>query len=120
MIELNARFKKQHFIFFFESKVHEKTIFIIINVCLIIDVALCTSPEFIPEQVKSSFSFVVFNFITIVIIIGQMYLQRFAEKENKLLLSKSKYLYDLSKITKISCLLLTANLIFVTWIYDYF
>jgi hypothetical protein len=106
---------KNNFLTFFSNlKGPEKTIFIIINVCLIIDVALCTSPEFIPEQVKSSFSFVVFNFITIVIIIGQIYLQRFAEKENKLLLSKSKYLYYLSKITKICCLLLTANLIFVT------
>jgi hypothetical protein len=106
---------KNNFLTFFSNlKRPEKTIFIIINVCLIIDVALCTSPEFIPEQVKSSFSFVVFNLITIVIIIGQIYLQRFAEKENKLLLTKSKYLYYLSKITKISCLLLTANLIFVT------
>ena len=43
-----------------------------------------------------------------------MYLLRFAEKDNKLLLSKSKYLNYLSKITKISCYILTANLIFVT------
>jgi hypothetical protein len=100
--------------FFSNLKRPEKIIFILINICLIVDVAICTSPEFIPEQVKSSFSFVLFNFITIVIIIGQMYLQRFAEKDNKLLLSKSKYLNYLSKITKISCFLLTANLIFVT------
>jgi hypothetical protein len=43
-----------------------------------------------------------------------MYLQKFAEKDNKLLLTKSKYLNYLSKITKISCFVLTANLIFVT------
>ena len=106
---------KNKFLSFFSNlKGSKKIIFILINVCLIIDVAICTSPEFIPEQVKSSFSFVLFNLITIVIIIGQMYLQKFAEKDNKLLLTKSKYLNYLSKITKISCFVLTANLIFVT------
>jgi len=106
---------KNKFLSFFSNlKGSEKIIFILINVCLIIDVAICTSPEFIPEQVKSSFSFVLFNLITIVTIIGQMYLQKFAEKDNKLLLTKSKYLNYLSKITKISCFVLTANLIFVT------
>jgi len=106
---------KNKFLSFFSNlKGSEKIIFILINVCLIIDVAICTSPEFIPEQVKSSFSFVLFNLITIVIIMGQMYLQKFAEKDNKLLLTKSKYLNYLSKITKISCFVLTANLIFVT------
>jgi hypothetical protein len=108
------RSKNKFLSFFSNLKGSEKIIFILINVCLIIDVAICTSPEFIPEQVKSSFSFVLFNLITIVIIIGQMYLQKFAEKDNKLLLTKSKYLNYLSKITKISCFLLTANLIFVT------
>ena len=108
------RSKNKFLSFFSNLKGSEKIIFILINVCLIIDVAICTSPEFIPEQVKSSFSFVLFNLITIVIIIGQMYLQKFAEKDNKLLLTKSKYLNYLSKITKISCFVLTANLIFVT------
>jgi hypothetical protein len=108
------RSKNKFLSFFSNLKGSKKIIFILINVCLIIDVAICTSPEFIPEQVKSSFSFVLFNLITIVIIIGQMYLQKFAEKDNKLLLTKSKYLNYLSKITKISCFLLTANLIFVT------
>lgn len=102
------------FSFFSNLKVNEKILFILINICLIVDVAICTSPEFIPEQVKSPISFVVFNLITIVIIIGQIYLQRFAEKDNQLLLSKSKYLNYLSKITKISSYLLTANLLFVT------
>ena len=102
------------FTFFSNLKVNEKILFILINICLIVDVAICTSPDFIPEQVKSPFSFVVFNLITIVIIIGQIYLQRFAEKNNQLLLSKSKYLNYLSKITKISSYLLTANLLFVT------
>jgi hypothetical protein len=108
------RSKNKFLSFFSNLKGSKKIIFILINVCLIIDVAICTSPEFIPEQVKSSFSFVLFNLITIVIIIGQMYLQKFAEKDNKLLLTKSKYLNYLSKITKISCFVLTANLIFVT------
>jgi hypothetical protein len=108
------RSKNKFLSFFSNLKGSEKIIFILINVCLIIDVAICTSPEFIPEQVKSSFSFVLFNLITIVIIIGQIYLQKFAEKDNKLLLTKSKYLNYLSKITKISCFVLTANLIFVT------
>ncbi len=108
------RSKNKFLSFFSNLKGLEKIIFILINVCLIIDVAICTRPEFIPEEVKSSFSFVLFNLITIVIIIGQMYLQKFAEKDNKLLLTKSKYLNYLSKITKISCFLLTANLIFVT------
>jgi len=108
------RSKNKFLSFFSNLKGSEKIIFILINVCLIIDVAICTSPEFIPEQVKSFFSFVLFNLITIVIIIGQMYLQKFAEKDNKLLLTKSKYLNYLSKITKISCFVLTANLIFVT------
>ena len=108
------RSKNKFLSFFSKLKGSEKIIFILINVCLIIDVAICTSPEFIPEQVKSSFSFVLFNLITIVIIMGQMYLQKFAEKDNKLLLTKSKYLNYLSKITKISCFVLTANLIFVT------
>ena len=102
------------FTFFSNLKINQKILFILINICLIIDVAICTSPEFIPEQVKSPISFVVFNLITIVIIIGQIYLQRFAEKDNQLLLSKSKYLNYLSKITKISSYLLTANLLFVT------
>ena len=114
MIYTNATFKNKFLSFFSKLKGSEKIIFILINVCLIIDVAICTSPEFIPEQVKSSFSFVLFNLITIVIIMGQMYLQKFAEKDNKLLLTKSKYLNYLSKITKISCFVLTANLIFVT------
>ena len=69
--------KNKFLTFFSNLKGPEKIIFILINVCLIIDVAICTSPEFIPEQVKSSFSFVLFNLITIVIIIGQMYLQKF-------------------------------------------
>ena len=102
------------FTFFSNLKINQKILFILINICLIVDVAICTSPEFIPEQVKSPFSFVVFNLIIIVIIIGQIYLQRFAEKDNQLLLSKSKYLNYLSKITKISSYLLTANLLFVT------
>ena len=100
--------------FFSNLKKHEKILFILINICLIVDVSICTAPDFIPEQVKSSFSFIIFNMIVMVIILGQIYLQRFAEKDYKLLLSKSKYLNYLSKITKISCYLLTANLLFVT------
>ena len=106
--------KNKFLTFFSNLRKKEKLLVILINICLIVDVAICTSPDFIPEQVKSPFSFVAFTFITIIIIIGQMYLQRLAEKGNEFLLSKSKYLNYLSKITKISCYLLIANLIFVT------
>ena len=109
--------------FFSKLKKNEKIIFIIINICLIADVAICTSPEFIPDQVKSFISFIVFNLITIVVILGQIYLQKFAEKDDKLLLSKSKYLKYLSKVTTISCYLLIANLVFVSFsmiIFNYY
>ena len=43
------------FSFFSNLKVNEKILFILINICLIVDVAICTSPEFIPEQVKSTY-----------------------------------------------------------------
>ena len=85
----------------------------IINLCLIIDVAICTSPEFIPEEIRSPFGISTFILITLGSIFGQLYLQKFAEKDNKELLSKSKYLLLITKINKTTSSILIGNLVIV-------
>jgi hypothetical protein len=85
----------------------------IINLCLIIDVSICTSPEFIPEEIKSPLGIFTFISITLVTIFGLFYLQKYVEKDNKDLLSKSKYLFLLTKINKITSYILITNIILV-------
>ena len=85
----------------------------IINLCLIIDVAICTSPEFIQEEIMSPFGISTFIVITLGSIFGQLYLQKFAEKDNKELLSKSKYLLLITKINKTTSYILIVNLVIV-------
>ncbi|MGZ5490870.1 MAG: hypothetical protein ACXWFZ_09770 [Nitrososphaeraceae archaeon] len=88
-------------------------IIFVINLCLIIDVAICTSPEFIQEQIMSPFGISTFILITSGSIFGQLYLQKFAEKDNKELLSKSKYLLRITKINKTTSYILIVNLVIV-------
>ena len=88
-------------------------IIIIINACLIIDIEIGRIPDFISEQIKSPFGIFTFILICCVTIFAQIYLQKFAEKDNKTLLSKSKYLLNLSKIAKYSSYILIANLVLV-------
>jgi len=84
---------------------------ILINICLIIDVAIATIPDFIQQYIVSPLGISTFFFIVAVSIFGQLYLQKFAEKDNNELLSKSKYLSTLSKINRIACYVLIGNLI---------
>lgn len=86
----------------------------IINFCLIIDVAICTSPEFIQEAIKSPLGIFTFILITLVTIFGLIYIQKFVEKGNKEVLSKSKYLFFITNINKITSYILIINLIIVT------
>ena len=66
------------------SKIKKLYFFIfIINLCLIIDVAICTSPEFIHEEIISPFGILTFIMITLGTIFGQLYLQKFVEKDNE-------------------------------------
>lgn len=88
-------------------------IIFIINLCLIIDVAICTSPEFIQEEIMSPFGISTFILITLGTIFGQLYLQKFVEKDNKDLLSKSKYLLLITKINKTTSYILICNLFIV-------
>ena len=99
-------------ILFFDTKKLYFFIFII-NLCLIIDVAICTSPEFIQEEIMSPFGISTFIFITLGACFGQLYLQKFVEKDNKELLSKSKYLSLITKINKITSYILIINLVIV-------
>ena len=93
------------------SKIKKLYFFIfIINLCLIIDVAICTSPEFIHEEIISPFGILTFIMITLGTIFGQLYLQKFVEKDNEELLSKSKYLLLITKINKITLYILIGNL----------
>jgi hypothetical protein len=86
---------------------------LIINLCLIIDVAICTSPEFIQEEIMSPLGISIFILLIIGSIFGQLYLQKFAERENKELLSKSKYLLLITRITKFTSYILIFNLLMV-------
>ena len=86
---------------------------VILNVSLVIDVAICTSPEFISENIKSPFGLFGFTLITVISIYGQIYLTKFTEKNDKETLFKSKYLFILSKTNKIACYILILNLIVV-------
>ncbi len=104
---------KFFFNFFSETK-NFYFFIVILNVSLVIDVAICTSPEFIPENIKSPFGLFGFILITIISIYGQIYLTRFTEKNDKETLFKSKYLFILSKTNKIACYILIINLIVVT------
>lgn len=88
-------------------------IIIIINACLIIDLEIGRIPDFISEQIKTPFGIFTFILICCVAIFALIYLQKFAEKDNKVLLSKSKYLYNLSKIAKYSSYILIGNLVLV-------
>lgn len=99
-------------IFFSDIKKFYLFLFII-NLCLIIDVSICTSPEFIPEEIQSPLGIFTFILITLVTIFGLLYLQKYVEKDNKDLLSKSKYLFLLTKINKITSYILITNLIIV-------
>ena len=85
----------------------------IINLCLIIDVAIGTAPEFIPKEIMSLFGISTFILITLGSIFGQLYLQKFAERDNKELLSKSKYLLLITKINKTTSYILIGNLVIV-------
>jgi hypothetical protein len=76
-----------------------------------IDVAISTIPDFIPQELISPLGMSTFILIVGVSIFGQIYLQKFAEKDNSDLLSKSKYISILSKINKIACYILIGNLI---------
>ncbi len=103
-----------NFFHIFFSNIKKLYFFIfIITLCLIIDVAICTSPEFIPEEIKSPFGISVFILITLGSIYGQLYLQKFAEKDNNELLSKSKYLLLITKINKTTSAILIGNLVVV-------
>lgn len=103
-----------NFFYIFFSSIKKLYFFIfIITLCLIIDVAICTSPEFIPEEIKSTFGISIFVLITLGSIYGQLYLQKFAEKNNNELLSKSKYLLLITKINKITSAILIGNLVIV-------
>ena len=86
---------------------------LIINLCLIIDVSICTSPEFIQEEIMSPLGISIFILLTIGSIFGQLYLQKFAKRENKELLSKSKYLLLITRITKFTSYILIFNLLMV-------
>ena len=85
----------------------------IINLCLVIDVAISTAPELIPKEIKSPFGIYTFVLITLGSIFGQLYLLKFAEKDNRELLSKSKYLFLITKITKTTSYILIGNLVMV-------
>ena len=85
----------------------------IINFCLIIDVAISTAPEFIPKEIMSPYGISTFILITVGSIFGQLYLQKFAEKDNKELLAKSKYLLLITKINKTTSYILIGNLVIV-------
>ena len=74
---------------------------------------LVQAPEFIPKEIMSPFGISTFILITMVCIFGQLYLQKFAEKDNKELLSKSKYLFRITKINKMTSFILIANLVIV-------
>ena len=81
--------------FFYSLFSESKNLYIfivLINFCLIIDVAIATIPDFIPQYIVSPLGISTFFFIVAVSIFGQLYLQKLAEKDNKDLLSKSKYL----------------------------
>jgi hypothetical protein len=86
---------------------------LIVNICLIIDVSIGTSPEFIPKEIMSPLGISTFILVSLVSIIGQLYLQKFAEKGNTNLLSKSKYLFLITKINKMTSYILIVNLIVV-------
>lgn len=86
---------------------------IIINICLIIDLEIGRIPDFISEQIKSPFGLFMFFLICCVTIFGQVYLQKFSEKDNSTLLSKSKYLSHISKIAKYTSYILIVNIIWV-------
>jgi hypothetical protein len=86
---------------------------LIVNICLIIDVSIGTAPEFIPKEIMSPFGISTFIFVSLVSIFGQLYLQKFAENGNTKLLSKSKYLFLITKINKTTSYILIVNLIVV-------
>lgn len=88
-------------------------ILIIINVLLIIDLEIGKIPDFINDQIKSPFGLITFISICGVTIFGQIYLQKYAEKDNNAFLSKSKYLLYVSKITKYTSYILILNIILI-------
>ena len=95
--------------FFYDSK-KILILFLFISVSLIIDTSFGIIPDFITEFIISLTGISLFIFISLITILGILWLQNFVSKDNENIISKSKYLANFFLMTKVINYILIANL----------
>ena len=98
--------------FFYDSK-KILILFLFISGSLIIDTSFGIIPDFITEFIISLTGISLFIFISLITILGILWLQNFVSKDNENIISKSKYLANFFLMTKVINYILIANLIIV-------
>ena len=98
-----------YFNFFLDLK---KIIILFIFICLslIIDTSLGTIADFMSEFIVSLKGIFIFVFISLITILGILWIQNFVSKDNENIISKSKYLANFFLMTKVINYILIANL----------